>query len=88
MPDCVVKCQPIRDVSSGAVDVDRDRLVTLAGELTKPLDSLAGRVLLDVADQIDVTEPADCSFLTNSLTASTISLSKRSFNSLIFHLFA
>src|SRR5204863_7969180 len=48
--------QAVGDIAAGAVDVDRDRLAAVVGELAEPLDAGARGVLLDVANEIDVAE--------------------------------
>ena len=49
--------EAVGDVAAGAVDVERDRPRVVVGQLTEPFDDAARRVLLDVADEVDVTKP-------------------------------
>jgi hypothetical protein len=56
MADRVVEREPVGDVAAGAVDIKRDRLAVVVGELTEPLDRAFGGVFLDVADKVDVAE--------------------------------
>ena len=49
--------QAVGDVAAGAVDVERDRPRVVVGQLAEPLDDAARRVLLDVADEVDVAKP-------------------------------
>ena len=49
--------RPSVTVAAGAVDVQSDRPVAVSGQLAKPFDAGARRILLDVADQIHVPQP-------------------------------
>src|SRR4029077_4096533 len=55
--DGIVNGQDVGDVAAGAVDVEGDRPPAVARELAHALDTRARRVLLDVSDEIDVTQP-------------------------------
>src|SRR4051812_33462176 len=56
MANRVVERQPIRDVAPGAVDVDRDWLMSFVREFADSFDRLTSGIFLDVTDQINVTK--------------------------------
>src|SRR5204862_3955114 len=57
VPDRVVDGQAVGDVPSRAVDVESNRTVAVVGQIAQPFDAQPRGILLDVADQIDVTQP-------------------------------
>ena len=57
MSNRVVKGQPIRYVTTRAVDIDRDGFETFIREFAEAFDRLPSGLFFDVADQIDVTKP-------------------------------
>jgi hypothetical protein len=56
----VVNGEAVGDIPAGAVDEDGDRPVVLVGELTEPFDAAPCRILLDVADEINIPQPVRC----------------------------
>jgi hypothetical protein len=54
--DGVVQRKPIGNVAAGTVDVQGDGFVAFVGKFPKSFDRLSGRILLDVADEVDVAE--------------------------------
>jgi len=52
-----VNRETVGDVAARAVDVDRDRLRAVVGELAKPLDDAARGIFFDITDEVDVAEP-------------------------------
>jgi hypothetical protein len=63
--DGIVDREPIRNVATRAVDVDRDRPGAVVGQFPKPFNRGAGGVLLDVTDELNIPKAVRLLFSDN-----------------------